>query len=75
MTKEEIAQQVIRELSFIYDEQITSETTFDDLGMDSLDMIEFMSDCEDRFAINLDNCEAKPVNIADLVSEILEQTK
>jgi acyl carrier protein len=73
MTKSEISQQVIRELSFIYDEEISEETTFADLDMDSLDMIEFMSDCEDRFCVNFDSCEQKPKTIAELVSEIWEQ--
>ena len=73
MTKSEISQQVIRELSFIYDEEISEETIFADLDMDSLDMIEFMSDCEDRFGVNFDNCKQKPETIAELVSEIWGQ--
>ena len=73
MTKSEISQQVIRELSFIYDEDINNTTTFADLDMDSLDMIEFMSDCEDRFGVNFDSCEQKPETIAELISEIWGQ--
>lgn len=67
MTKEEISQQVIRELTFIYDEQITSETTFDDLNMDGLDMTELLADMEQRFEVKLD-CE--PETVEELANEV-----
>lgn len=73
MTKSEISQQVIRELSFIYDEEISEQTTFSDLDMDSLDMIEFMSDCEDRFCVNVDEFNDKPATVGELVDEIHRQ--
>lgn len=67
MTKSEISQQVIRELSFIYDENISEQTTFADLDMDSLDMTELLADMEQRFSVKLD-CE--PETVEELANEV-----
>lgn len=77
MSKETIFSQIKRELSFIYDdEEITLHTNFEtDLNMDSLDMIELISDTEDRFNINADNFSEKPLTVEDLVDEIWEQMR
>lgn len=77
MSKETIFEQIKRELSFIYDdEEITLQTDFvEDLNMDSLDMMELISDTEDRFSINADNFSEKPITIEDLVDEIWEQMR
>jgi acyl carrier protein len=75
MTKEEIFDQVKRELEFIYDsEDVTSKTNFvDDLGMDSLDMLELMSDMEEKFEINTDDFDEKPLTVGELVEEIWQR--
>ena len=77
MSKETIFEQLKRELSFIYDdEEITLHTNFEtDLDMDSLEMMEFMSDTEERFDINADNFSEKPLTVEDLVDEIWEQMR
>ena len=77
MSKETIFNQIKRELSFIYDdEEITLQTNFEtDLNMDSLDMVELISDTEDRFNINADNFSKKPITVEDLVDEIWEQMR
>lgn len=67
MTKEEISQQVIRELSFIYDENVSEQTTFADLNMDPLDMAELLGDMEQRFGVKLD-CE--PETVEELATEV-----
>ena len=75
MTKEEIFDQVKRELEFIYGaEEVTSNTNFtDDLDMDSLDMQELIIDLEDRYNVNVDEFNDKPVTVGELVDEIYKQ--
>ena len=75
MTKEEIFDQVKRELEFIYGaEEVTSNTNFtDDLDMDSLDMQELIIDLEDRFSVNVDEFNDKPLTVDELVDEIYRQ--
>ena len=75
MTKEEIFDQVKRELEFIYGaEEVTSNTNFtDDLDMDSLDMQELILDLEDRYSVNVDEFNDKPLTVGELVDEILKQ--
>lgn len=77
MSKETIFEQIKRELSFIYDdEEITLHTNFEtDLDMDSLGMMELISDTEDRFNVNADNFSEKPLTVEDLVDEIWEQMR
>ena len=38
--------------------EITEETTFDDLGVDSLDAVEIMMEMEDEFGIEIKPAEA-----------------
>ena len=75
MTKEEIFDQVKREIEFIYGaEEVTSNTNFtDDLDMDSLDMQELIIDLEDRYNVNVDEFNDKPLTVGELVDEILKQ--
>ena len=75
MKKEEIFDQVKRELEFIYGaEEVTSNTNFtDDLDMDSLDMQELIIDLEDRYNVNVDEFNDKPLTVGELVDEILRQ--
>ena len=75
MSKEEIFDQVKRELEFIYGaEEVTSNTNFsDDLDMDSLDMQELIIDLEDRFAVNIDEFNDKPLTVGELVDETYRQ--
>ena len=75
MTKEEIFDQVKRELEFIYGaEAVSSNTNFsDDLDMDSLDMQELIIDLEDRYSVNVDEFNDKPMTVGELVDEIYKQ--
>ena len=75
MTKEEIFDQVKRELEFIYGaEEVTSNTNFsDDLNMDSLDMQELILDLEDRYSVNVDEFNDKPLTVGELVEETYRQ--
>ena len=67
MTKSEISQQVIRELTFIYDENVSEQTTFADLNMDSLDMTELLADMEQRFSVKLDG---EPATVEELANDV-----
>lgn len=46
--------------------EITMETTFEDLGVDSLDTVEIMMEMEDEFGI-----EIKPAEAGKSVSELV----
>lgn len=46
--------------------EITEETTFDDLGVDSLDAVEIMMEMEDEFGI-----EIKPAEAGKSVKELV----
>ena len=47
-------------------EEITEETTFEDLGVDSLDAVEIMMEMEDEFGI-----EIKPAEAGKSVKELV----
>lgn len=46
--------------------EITEETTFEDLGVDSLDTVEIMMEMEDEFGI-----EIKPAEVGKSVKELV----
>ena len=49
--------------------EITEETTFEDLGVDSLDSVEIMMEMEDEFGIEIKPAEAGK-SVKDLVEYI-----
>ena len=49
--------------------EITMETTFEDLGVDSLDTVEIMMEMEDEFGIEIKPAEAGK-SVAELVAYI-----
>lgn len=76
MSKETIFEQIKRELSFIYNQEISLQTNFaEDLNMDKLDMAALISDIEDGFNINAGSFSEKPLTVEDLVDEIWEQVR
>ncbi len=60
-------------------EQLTATTTLQDLGLDSLDIIEFMFDIEKEFNIRIPDQEFRVRTIQDMVDAvdrfILEQNR
>lgn len=52
-------------------ETITEETTFSDLGVDSLDIVEFLMTIEDEFHVTIEP-DKSLVTVADLVKKIDE---
>lgn len=51
-------------------EQITATTTLQDLGLDSLDIIEFMFDIENEFNIRIPDQEFRVRTIQDMVDAV-----
>ena len=65
MTFEKVRELLADHLEMEKDE-ITMETTFDDLGVDSLDTVEIMMEMEDEFGIEL-----KPAEVGKSVKELV----
>ena len=66
MTIEKV-KEVLAEHLEIDAEEITEETTFDDLDVDSLDAVEIMMEMEDAFGV-----EIKPAEAGKSVKELVE---
>ena len=55
------------------DAEVTMESTFEDLELDSLDLVERTVACEDEFGIEL-ALDTVPKNVGELVEMIAEMT-
>lgn len=53
--------------------EVTMESTFEDLELDSLDLVELTVACEDEFEIEL-SLDTVPKNVGELVEMIAEMT-
>ena len=53
--------------------EVTLDSTFDDLELDSLDLVELTVACEDEFGIEL-ALDTVPKNVGELVEMIAELT-
>ena len=51
-------------------EELTATTTLENLGLDSLDIIEFMFDIENEFSIRIPDREFKVKTIQDMVDAL-----
>ena len=51
-------------------EELTATTTLENLGLDSLDIIEFMFDIENEFSIRIPDREFKVTTIQDMVDAL-----
>jgi acyl carrier protein len=51
-------------------EQVTATTTLENLGLDSLDIIEFMFDIENEFNIRIPDQEFRARTIQDMVDAV-----
>lgn len=74
----EKVKEVIKEQLGVEDlETVTTETTFiDDLGADSLDIVELIMALEEEFDIEVPEVEAeKIVTVGDVVTYIFEKTE
>lgn len=66
MTLEKV-KAVLAEHLEMEESEITEGTTFEDLGVDSLDTVEIMMEMEDEFGI-----EIKPAEVGKSVKELVE---
>lgn len=73
MNFEEIKQFIAEEMS-IDESTITEESSFNDLGIDSLDTVELIMQLEDRLGVEL-KIEEKLENVGALVKFIQERTQ
>lgn len=69
---EKVKEVIVDQLGIEDDEKITMETTFiDDLGADSLDVVELIIALEEEFGIEIPETEAeKVVTVGDVVDYI-----
>ena len=71
MMEFEKMQGIIAEVLDIDKSKITLESTFEELGADSLDVLQIIMGIEDAFDIEIDNEEAeKIVTVGDAVEQI-----
>ena len=65
---------VISEQLEVEEDKITMDTTFEELGADSLDLFQVVIEIEDKYGIQLENAE-KIKTVKDAVDYVTEATK
>ena len=73
MIFEEIREVICEQLE-VEPEKVTLETTFEELGADSLDLSQVVIEIEDKYGIQLENAE-KIKTVKDAVDYVTEATK
>lgn len=63
---------IIAEQLGIEEEKVTMETTFEDLGADSLDLFQVIIELEEEFGIQLENAESIK-SVSDAVQYVNEK--
>ncbi len=73
---EKVKEVIVDQLG-VEDEAVTAETSFiDDLGADSLDLVELIMALEEEFGIEIPDADAeKVVTVGDVVNYIKENVK
>ena len=72
----EKVKEIIAEQMSISEDEITLETTFaDDLGADSLDLFQIISDLEDSFGIEFQNEDAEKIKTVGDAVKYIEAAK
>ena len=72
----EKVKEIIAEQMSISEDEITLETTFaDDLGADSLDLFQIISDLEDSFGIEFQNEDAEKIKTVGYAVNYIEAAK
>ena len=74
--KEKITSLIVEKLS-VNEEQVTPEANFiEDLGADSLDLVQFVMELEDEFKIEIPDEESeKLVTVGDVINYIESKSK
>ena len=73
MLFEEIREVICEQLE-VEPEKVTLETTFEELGADSLDLFQVVIEIEDKYGIQLENAE-NIKTVKDAVDYVTEATK
>lgn len=73
MTILERINNILKEQDIISDDEVTMETTFEELDIDSLAIVDLTMSCEEEFDIELDT-ENAPKTVGELVEKIAELT-
>lgn len=69
----EKVQEMIVDRFGVQESKVTKEMTFDDLGADSLDVVELVMEIEDTFNVQFDDARIEQLsNIGDAVQYIYE---
>ena len=72
----ERVQEMIVDRFGVQEDKVTAEMTFEDLGADSLDVVELVMELEDTFNIQFDDDKIEELkNIGDAVTYIEQLTK
>lgn len=65
-------QQLMQERLGLSDEQLRPEQSLEEIGIDSLAMVEFMFDLEDAFGVRLTD-ERTPINSIQDIANLIDQ--
>jgi len=65
-------QQLMQERLDLSDEQLRPEQSLEEIGIDSLAMVEFMFDLEDAFGVRLTD-ERTPINCIQDIANLIDQ--
>lgn len=72
---EEVKQLIVERMG-VDANKITPETTFrDDLGADSLDVVELVMEMEDQFGVEVSDDDAEDMTTVGKVAEFIEKNK
>ena len=67
--KIEVIKEILEDVINIDAEGLVSETTFESLGLDSLDAVELIAEVEDRFDVELADAD-KIATVGDLLARL-----
>lgn len=71
----EIVQKMIVERFGVQEEKVTEKMTFDDLGVDSLDVVELVMELEDRFGVQFEDEKIEELNSIEDAVQYIEQLR
>ncbi len=74
--RDRVCELVVEQLGVSREEAVPEAAFIDDLGADSLDLVEFVMQLEERFDIKIPDDDAEKIQtIADAISYIQERTR
>ena len=68
----ETVQEIIVEELALEPEEVTAEATFDDLGADSLDVVEIVMALEDEFGVEIPDEDAEEIDTVQSAVDYIE---